>query len=527
MANVKISQLPLATSPLDSTVEMPVVQGGVTKRAGMTTIGFIQSGTGAVLRTAQDKMRDCLDRRDFGTLQQAVDAAAASTRALYLGDEDFTVASTIVLPNADISIIGPGSGALTITFTGSGGLFVGTGLSSTTNIDIGGFRAVAGAANCGPAVRVEYTSAAGIDVRSVSLYDIIAEFNAVSANWWSGGFRISNARNTVVENCYVHGQTGDLTRTVYGFQITGEATDVKLSDCQAVSVGTAVDITGTAEGTLLTNFVAVDVNVGVSKVHSGTSEPWLSMSSWHINARQKGFYFENVLQTTITTGLLYCQNGTGAWIGVHVANPSVSNQDIQIDALIDAQLAGGGVSSTTGIKIDGGNGVSANLKLRSLSVGANIAAGVTNSVIQLEPNAVTSLMTGAGTYAATNRIICNIPGNGYGLPAISGPFNPDDSSTVAKEVKSYGFGRDTIGAIKETGGVRMVSEDNNFVNAQTQVMARRSDAVIPGLILYGTGTPEGAVTAPVGALYTRQDGGAGTTLYVKQSGTGNTGWVGK
>lgn len=43
----------------------------------------------------------------------------------------------------------------------------------------------------------------------------------------------------------------------------------------------------------------------------------------------------------------------------------------------------------------------------------------------------------------------------------------------------------------------------------------------------GTGTPEAAVTAPVGSLFTRTDGGAGTTLYVKESGAGNTGWVAK
>lgn len=43
----------------------------------------------------------------------------------------------------------------------------------------------------------------------------------------------------------------------------------------------------------------------------------------------------------------------------------------------------------------------------------------------------------------------------------------------------------------------------------------------------GTGSPEGVLTAPVGALYTRTDGGVNTTLYVKQSGTGNTGWAAK
>ena len=46
-------------------------------------------------------------------------------------------------------------------------------------------------------------------------------------------------------------------------------------------------------------------------------------------------------------------------------------------------------------------------------------------------------------------------------------------------------------------------------------------------ITSGTGSPEGAVTAPVGSLFLRTDGGSATTLYIKESGTGNTGWIGK
>lgn len=49
----------------------------------------------------------------------------------------------------------------------------------------------------------------------------------------------------------------------------------------------------------------------------------------------------------------------------------------------------------------------------------------------------------------------------------------------------------------------------------------------PRLILSGTGSPEGVKTAPVGSLYTATDGGPGTTLWVKESGTGNTGWAAK
>lgn len=45
--------------------------------------------------------------------------------------------------------------------------------------------------------------------------------------------------------------------------------------------------------------------------------------------------------------------------------------------------------------------------------------------------------------------------------------------------------------------------------------------------VWGTGTPEGSTVASVGSTYFRTDGGASTTLYVKESGTGNTGWVAK
>lgn len=43
----------------------------------------------------------------------------------------------------------------------------------------------------------------------------------------------------------------------------------------------------------------------------------------------------------------------------------------------------------------------------------------------------------------------------------------------------------------------------------------------------GTGTPEGALVASPGSMFLNSVGGAGTSLYIKESGTGNTGWVAK
>lgn len=66
----------------------------------------------------------------------------------------------------------------------------------------------------------------------------------------------------------------------------------------------------------------------------------------------------------------------------------------------------------------------------------------------------------------------------------------------------------------------------------TKMNVNSSPYKVGGATGYGqqwrcTGTPEGQVTAPVGSTALRSDGGAGTTFYVKESGTGNTGWVAK
>lgn len=44
---------------------------------------------------------------------------------------------------------------------------------------------------------------------------------------------------------------------------------------------------------------------------------------------------------------------------------------------------------------------------------------------------------------------------------------------------------------------------------------------------YGTGSPEGVLAAPVGTLYVDLAGGASTVLYVKESGSSDSGWIAK
>jgi len=111
----------------------------------------------------------------------------------------------------------------------------------------------------------------------------------------------------------------------------------------------------------------------------------------------------------------------------------------------------------------------------------------------------------------------------------------------------YNVDADLLTIQWEDGTQAMVIRDSYFGpstgTANTQDLARGSfrfnDGYFAGRLYHsatgsntisisgGTGSPESVVTAAQGSLYTRTDGGAGTTLYVKESGTGNTGWVAK
>lgn len=67
---------------------------------------------------------------------------------------------------------------------------------------------------------------------------------------------------------------------------------------------------------------------------------------------------------------------------------------------------------------------------------------------------------------------------------------------------------------RSTQGLKLNGPIDTVSGAATKVVA-------------GSGSPEGSVTAGVGSIYLRTGGGADTSFYVKESGSGNTGWVGK
>lgn len=76
-----------------------------------------------------------------------------------------------------------------------------------------------------------------------------------------------------------------------------------------------------------------------------------------------------------------------------------------------------------------------------------------------------------------------------------------------------------------TGGRAPVTGSDNYTLREQLFQIRK---VLDELgLVHGKGSPEGSLAAKVGTLYVNVSGGASTTLYVKESGTGKTGWVAK
>lgn len=90
---------------------------------------------------------------------------------------------------------------------------------------------------------------------------------------------------------------------------------------------------------------------------------------------------------------------------------------------------------------------------------------------------------------------------------------------VLRGVDVWGTGS---GSIRYNRG--SISSSAEQVKRQTGTGGTGQFDVFRDNTLTVAGSPEGATTAPVGTIAQRSDGAAGTALYVKESGSGNTGW---
>ena len=110
-----------------------------------------------------------------------------------------------------------------------------------------------------------------------------------------------------------------------------------------------------------------------------------------------------------------------------------------------------------------------------------------------------------------------------GILMVGTGSNVTDNISIVNNVFNYSAG--TALAFQNNASATMGS---NIVVLGNTGLKNYLDFKNEVLLITGSGTPQSAVTASVGAQFLRNDGGASTTLYIKESGTNtNTGWIAK
>lgn len=135
--------------------------------------------------------------------------------------------------------------------------------------------------------------------------------------------------------------------------------------------------------------------------------------------------------------------------------------------------------------------------------GISLTSGLTNTVIGCS---VVGALTSSIYISPTSNQFIVVMGN---------------ITTKAGTESSVGF------TLANTNAFRPIVENNQWINGAPSVGQAVGAEIIGLRIFAGPGTPLSVVSAPVGSLFLRTDGGTSTSLYVKESGTSSTGWVAK
>jgi hypothetical protein len=161
--------------------------------------------------------------------------------------------------------------------------------------------------------------------------------------------------------------------------------------------------------------------------------------------------------------------------------------------------------------------------------GANVNFGI-------DIQAVTVVLTGP-LIGPGNNVLAIANNFKAGARILANGANVTNFSIVGN-----GFANTDYGAQFEIGGgggafsgVQMFADNNINVNtdqflavgapALSLRIGANAGSTLTNSIFVGTGTPESVVSARIGSLFMRTDGGNGTALYYKETGTGTTGWV--
>lgn len=240
---------------------------------------------------------------------------------------------------------------------------------------------------------------------------------------------------------------------------------------------------------------------------------------------------DNSLGETIFNSI-YCEANNNTIYGIGGGFGIVVTGSIENGTIYYAEACG--ISNNRLINCgENGNNISGGIKIalsRSCTViGNKLKNSYANGIVITSDNAMFSVI--GNTVLDVQDSAYTVPGgiavrsnNNTGV--ISGNALLSIDNTLNTYVSVRG-----ISMTGEGNSVSIANNENNFSTPYNGLDSTRMSYATFGSnnvkMFAGVNSPEGVVTASVGSLFIRTNGGAATTLYVKENGTGNTGWVAK
>jgi hypothetical protein len=205
-----------------------------------TYAGFLQTGTGAVTRTWQNKARDFVSAKDFGAVGDgvvddttAIQAAVTASRFVYLPAGTYLISGTITLP-ANTMLVGSGPYASVLTRGGTNQSYLVLGAQCL--VEKIGMLPVGAALNVAPTTVP--SSGIAIDINNASsctIRDVWTEyvFNGIRITSVAGCFMDGlNIHNTYSNALACQATTNDVAVNNFVFHANNTTVDalIKLSD---------------------------------------------------------------------------------------------------------------------------------------------------------------------------------------------------------------------------------------------------------------------------------------------------------
>jgi hypothetical protein len=217
-------------------------------------------------------------------------------------------------------------------------------------------------------------------------------------------------------------------------------------------------------------------------------------------------------------------SGTITFDGLVITGNKIQSSNFGVILQIDPAYTGHNCVISGNNITFGGYGVYTTRDVRNLQVSSNVLVGPSNTFASGRGVYIDTPPTDAYVYVTANTITdVQRPYAVYSAGALTVNYLFATNNNLSLAGLNTNSSIWTVEGLAALGATVISANNINPAAIGLEYSAVNQGSNI--VVRYGIGTPEGAITAGVGSIYVNKSGGVATTLYVKATGTGNTGWT--